>query len=455
MRNFQKRQLLSIIDELHLLHQQSRDHLLKKEYSTVQNILADCQEAAIQIGEFIENLEGAGTQAVSSLEQYCEILYRVNAQLEEFSAQKAYKQLEGILIKTQNEISHIRVRKEVVFLPYKVSMWDSLESVYLAAKEDEECDAYVIPIPYYDKTPDGRLVEMHYEGGQYPENIEITWYQDYNLEERHPDAIYIHNPYDECNNVTSVPEYYFCRNLKKYTDCLVYIPYFILREIEPDDKDNIELMKHFCFLPGTVWADKVIVQSEKMRQIYINEYIKAATECGFQGEQIDRKKLEQKILGIGSPKLDKMHNTDKRNLNIPDEWLKVIKKTDGTWKKIIFYNTSISALLRCDEKMIEKMKSVFRIFKEEQETVTLLWRPHPLIPATIKSMRPALWVKYEQLVQEYKNEGWGIYDDSANMDCAIMLSDAYYGDRSSVVQIYQKTGKPVMIQNVEEDEEDL
>lgn len=151
MRNFQKRQLLDIVDELHMLHQQSRDHLLKKEYPTVQNILADCQEAAIQIGEFIENLEGVGTQVVSCLEQYCEILYRITTQIEDESAQKVYKQLEVILIKVGNEISHMKVRKEVVFLPYKASMWDSLESVYLAAKEDEECDAYVIPVPYYDK----------------------------------------------------------------------------------------------------------------------------------------------------------------------------------------------------------------------------------------------------------------------------------------------------------------
>ncbi len=449
MRNFQKRQLLDIVEELHMLHQQSRDHLLKKEYSTVQNILADCQEAAIQIGEFIEKLEGAGTQAVSYLEQYCEILYQATTQLEEGSAQKIYKQLEGILIKIENEISHIKIRKEIVFLPYKASMWDSLESVYLAAKEDEECDAYVIPVPYYDKLPDGRLGEMHYEGDQYPKNIEITRYQEYNLEERHPDAIYIHNPYDNCNNVTSLPEYYFCKNLKKYTDCLVYIPYFVLQEIEPDNQASIDTIKHFCFLPGTIWADKVIVQSEKMRQIYINEYIKAAKECGLQGEHTDRKKLEEKILGLGSPKLDKVQNKEKEDLEIPDEWLKIIEKPDGTWKKIILYNTSINALLQSDEKMIEKMKSVFRIFKEEQETVALLWRPHPLIPATIKSMRPKLWLEYEKLVQEYKKEGWGIYDDSADMERAVILSDAYYGDHSSVVQVYQETGKPIMIQNVE------
>ena len=449
MRKFQKQQIMDIFKEIHVVHQQSRDRLAAAEYQTVRNLFADCQETVIQVGEYIENLEGEGTEAVAYLEQYCEKLYHLSIQLEEISAQKAYKSLEGILLKAENAVAHFPVRREVVFLPYKASMWDSLESVYLAAREDEECDAYVVPIPYYDKNADGSLGGMHYEGGEYPDNIEITYYEDYDLEQRHPDVIYIHNPYDQCNIVTSVPERYFSRNLKKCTDCLVYIPYFVLNEIEPDDQAAIDGMKHFCFLPGIIWADKVIVQSENMRQIYINEFIKAAKENEMPEEYTDRKKLEEKILGLGSPKLDKVHNTRKEDLEVPKEWRKIIEKPDGTWKKIIFYNTTIGAFLQNDEKMLEKIKSVFGTFKEQQDEVALLWRPHPLIPSTIKTMRPELWTEYEKLVQEYQKEGWGIYDDSADMDRAVILSDAYYGDASSVVKVYQETGKPVMIQNVE------
>lgn len=45
--------------------------------------------------------------------------------------------------------------------------------------------------------------------------------------------------------------------------------------------------------------------------------------------------------------------------------------------------------------------------------------------------------------------GWGIYDDTPDIDRAIALSDAYYGDMSSVVELYKVTGKPIMIQNLE------
>ena len=64
-------------------------------------------------------------------------------------------------------------------------------------------------------------------------------------------------------------------------------------------------------------------------------------------------------------------------------------------------------------------------------------------------MKPRMREAYEKLVQEYRNAGWGIYDDTAELDRAVVLSDAYYGDKSSVVQVYQETGKPLMIQNVE------
>jgi hypothetical protein len=186
-----------------------------------------------------------------------------------------------------------------------------------------------------------------------------------------------------------------------------------------------------------------------MKQIYVNEYLKAAKDAGLGGEHLDRSYLEKKMLGLGSPKFDKVNNTKKEDLEIPEEWLKIIEKPDGSWKKIIFYNTSINALLHSNEKMLDKMRYDFGIFKENKDEVALLWRPHPLIENTVKSMRPQLWEQYKALVDEYRKEGWGIYDDSSDMDRAVILSDGYYGDGSSVVQVYQQTGKPIMLQNVD------
>ena len=104
--------------------------------------------------------------------------------------------------------------------------------------------------------------------------------------------------------------------------------------------------------------------------------------------------------------------------------------------------------MEANEEMLDKIERNFLVFQENGEEVALLWRPHPLIEATLTSMRPRLWERYEKIVSDYKAQGWGIYDDSADLDRAIAVSDAYYGDNSSVVQLYKKTGKPIMIQNV-------
>ena len=105
--------------------------------------------------------------------------------------------------------------------------------------------------------------------------------------------------------------------------------------------------------------------------------------------------------------------------------------------------------MKHNEKMLAKMNYVFDVFRKNQEEAVLLWRPHPLIESTLTSMRPQLWEAYKAMRDQYLAEGWGIYDDTADLDRAIAISDAYYGDGSSVVQLYQQTGKPVMIQNVE------
>ena len=411
------------------------------------NALAECQQNAISAGKKIDESEGEGTDTVHLLEEYCEELYKINCRRREGKdISDITKYIDTLLenVKKSIKFELPDSKKEVVFLPYKASMWDSLESVWLAADADENCDAYVIPIPYYDKNPDGSLAQMHYEGDLYPDYVPVIHYDDYNFEEHHPDIIFIHNPYDEFNHVTSVHPFFYSKNLKRFTERLTYIPYFVLAEISPDNEETVERIQHFCLLPGVFNADKVIVQSEDMRQIYINVLTKATN--GLLG---GRTYWEEKILGLGSPKLDKLANTRKEDLVIPEEWKKIIQRPDGSRKKVILYNTSIDALLKNSDRMTAKIKNVLMFFKEKQDEAALLWRPHPLIKATIESMRPDLWQEYNTIVEQYRKDEWGIYDDTSDMDRAIVISDAYYGDASSLVQLYKKTGKPVMIQNVD------
>ncbi len=451
MERYKKKDMLQTVDTL-LNANDAIARAARTNARGAEEALGQCQESAIVLGTYIDTLGEKYANLVHILEDYCENIYQMSESLsDENVCRKISKKIQKQLTNLHNGIKYDLPddKKEIVFLPYKASMWDSLESIWKEADTDPACEAYVIPIPYFDKNPDGSFREEHYEGDQYPKNVPITRYDEYDLEAHHPDIIYIHNPYDECNHVTSVHPHFYARNLRNYTDKLVYIPYFILEEIDPGNQAVIDGMKHFCFMPGTIYAHQVIVQSEDMRQIYINEYMKAAKEMGLLGEHVDQKFLEKKFLGTGSPKIDKVLNTKREDLEIPEEWLRIMEKPDGSWKKVVFYNVGVSALLHDEYRMLEKMESVFNVCRRRKNEVTLLWRPHPLIQATIESMRPQLWEAYREIRDRYIAEGWGIYDDSADMDRAIVLSDAYYGvGSSSVVQVYQRTGKPVLIWDI-------
>ncbi len=450
MRKAQRQQAETLFGQIEEAHLQIKSDIEQHTIHQALELLKDCQDSAAAIGTFIESTEGEGHPTVGILEEYCELVYQLYEELaatdREHNAKKIYKMLRQQLIKATNSFKRdVPTRIEAVFLPYKASMWDSLESVWRAADEDENCDAYVIPIPYYDKNPDGSFRKMHCEDDQYPAYVPITRYDTFDFEKHHPDMIYIHNPYDGLNLVTSVHPFFYSDHLKKFTDQLIYIPYFVLGEIKPEEEQRIKSMQHFCTTPGVYNADKVIVQSEDMRQVYIQVLMK---ESGSHNAAA-RKYWEDKILGLGSPKYDKVACTKKEELEIPKPWLDLILRADGSWKKIILYNTSIGALLAHNEKMLAKINYVLDVFRKNQEEAVLMWRPHPLIESTLTSMRPQLWETYRAIRDRYLAEGWGIYDDTADLDRAIAVSDAYYGDGSSVVQLYQQTGKPVMIQNVE------
>lgn len=304
-------------------------------------------------------------------------------------------------------------RYEVVFLPYKASMWDSMESIYLEAQKDKNCKCYVVPVPYYELSNGGNIKRIVYEGDKFPSYIPITDFRKYNIKERKPDVIYVHNPYDNYNLITRVYSDYFSFNLKKYSNMLVYVPYFVT---------SGKLPKELYYLPAYNNVDRIIAQSHNQVDCY------------------DKSIPREKILVYGSPKIDKLVNYNEEL--IPDSWKERIKD-----KKVFFYNISISKLLQDGISLMEKMLKIFIIFYKRKDIV-LLWRPHPLLDITLSTLRPDYVEVYNSVVDWFKKNNVGIYDESDDISRAVSISDAYIGEEnSSVVHMFGVLGKPVYIIN--------
>ena len=393
--------------------------LQKRQLSQAGDLLAQCQECAVEAGEAIERSEGMGTEAVSCLELYCEQLYHMSQTSDRKEVRSLKKQMENTLNQTRKLIDELPLDPmKVAFMPYKASMWDCMESVWEAAEADSGCEAYVVPIPFYEKNAHGSIEKECYEGDIFPKYVPITHYKEFSLEAEEPDVIYIHNPYDDTNYVTSVAPEYYSSNLKRYTDMLVYIPYYF--------NGSGPLPESHRDLTAYHYVDKIIMQDEEKAESL--------------ADSIPR----EKIAVLGSPKIDRLLKLEKKRQEIieneiPEEWRKKI-----AGKKVILFNISVSGILQNSKYAMDKIRYVLSQFKGRDDVV-LWWRPHPLIEGTLKSMRPEMYGEYMKIKRGFLKEGKGILDESGDAGVAAVVADAYLGENSSsLVHYFGVLGKPVM-----------
>lgn len=299
--------VMGFLPLFHEAHEEILDSVRKGAVDTAMGILGECQNVAIELGTMIEGEKGEGTVTVGVLEQYCETIFRLHQGLQErsqnqdtgVSSEELLRELSSFEERLEDSAGkELKEKKEVVFVPYKSSLWGAMESMWRAAVADDEYSVVVVPAPYYYKDAYGKAKseELHYET-EYPEDVTITSYEGYNFEKRHPDRIVIQCPYDEYNYGLTIHPFFYAKNLKKYTEQLIYIPPFVMDEIGPEDDRAKKMLKSFCNTPGVVHADTVILQSEQMKEVYVE----LLTE--FAGEDT-RPIWEEKILGLGSPLYD-------------------------------------------------------------------------------------------------------------------------------------------------------
>lgn len=412
----------------------------EKSVTIVLDTLVTCQDAAYVIGNNLERHWGEETPVVSQIGSLCESLYICHEKILEGTISKhdwVCVQDEIKAIEKQLELN-LSDKIEMAFLPYKASMWDSLESVWKAACKREECEAYVVPIPYFDKTEEGGFGQEHYEIDQYPDDVPTINYEEYNMEERCPDIVFIHNPYDGYNRVTTIHPNYYVKELKQYVGKVVYIPYYVSNEFNPSDLIVQRTKEPFIMTPGVIFSDYTIVQSENMKRLYINVLEKKCPDSVAPN-------WEKRILGLGSPKVDRVLQTRRDDNRLPKEWKEKIYGLNGKRKRVVFYNTSLADLLNCDN-MLDKIEDTLQFF-EKQEDVVLWWRPHPLYEETLESILPMLVERYHAIIKKYKDNKIGIFDTGMDLDWAIAETDAYYGDGSSVSILFKYANKPVMYQD--------
>ena len=301
---------------------------------------------------------------------------------------------------------------KVAFFPYNASMWDSMESIFFAARDDERCEVIVCPIPYYEIEQNTSRRRIRYEGDRFPADIPITKYSDLNLDEERVDIAYIHNPYDETNLVTRVHKNYYSSVLKEKVGTLVYVSYYA---------DFGPLSDNKKALPAFYYADYIVLPTKRAR------------------ESCKGLPFYHKILDFGSPKFDRVIRKCREGAKVPEEW-----RIAFAGRKVLLLNTSIAEVLSFGAQIFDKLAYVFDTARD-YPGIGILWRPHPLLEATLRSMRPDLLVRYGELLTKFKQTSMGVIDDTSDVTESVAFVDGYmaFNGGSSVDSLMMVAGKPM------------
>lgn len=168
------------------------------------------------------------------------------------------------------------------------------------------------------------------------------------------------------------------------TEQLIYIPWFKIDEMNPEDERGLKSRNYFVPMPGVVWADRIILQSEAMKQSYV-DYL-----SDWAGENA-RSMWEEKISGDGAWIYEEDAQT--ANLDLPDDWKD---------KKVLLYYIGGNGLMEHKEKMLRKMEDSLEIFREQSDKVHILWLQDDLLDERLQSRIPEILQGYRKILENIR-----------------------------------------------------
>lgn len=353
---------------------------------------------------------------------------------------ESYQYSEAVI---HSALGHIHNgKKEIVFLPFKASAWYTMEDEWRQCIDDPNNDVYVIPIPYYYKGSMRYNQSLQYDGDKFPEYVSVIGFDQYDFDSRRPDRIYIQCPYDEYDMGICVHPRFYSSQMRKVTSELIYIPYFYVDDFGEHEDRAAYHAKSYINVPGVYNADKVIVQSETIR----DRYLDAIKE--FIGIE-DIRDWEERI----TVRKEQVHSSEENLViyedEVPESWWKYLLDDNGEGKKTILYHTCVSDIVSYGKAYFKKLRNVIDTFKSNRDNIALIWYAHHETNRILEGRYPELWSEYIEIVNDYLEDEVGIYEDKEDYWKAAAISDAYYGDRDAIMNDFRRMKKPVMIQAIE------
>ncbi len=116
-------------------------------------------------------------------------------------------------------------------------------------------------------------------------------------------------------------------------------------------------------------------------------------------------------------------------------------------KKILFY-TDLMPFLSDSEKALSKLQKNLEIFKSYNNEIRLVWHPYSRTEEFLKLNNCEFIDDYLKIIDYFKTNDLGEYNEQDDYAELARTCDAYYGDYSDMIPYFQENNKPVMIQNI-------
>lgn len=201
------------------------------------------------------------------------------------------QELVDISNELENDIIETNNREKIsLFVACQVKHWDKIEELYRSEQAKEGVHAYVLVVPYHHKNYVGEIIDTLYEIDEYPNDVELLDYTQVDWDSCLVDKLFFQMPWDKYDDALCVDEQYYCANLKNKTAMLIYVPYF--RNAEYDDNNERAKLttQNTCRLPAPIVADRIVLESERMKEIYVSQLV------DFVGEQTRSVWLQKIVL---------------------------------------------------------------------------------------------------------------------------------------------------------------
>ena len=163
------------------------------------------------------------------------------------------------------------------------------------------------------------------------------------------------------------------------------------------------------------------------------------------------KDIQNRAQNVGLIKIDEIE-VKEESTELPAEWVPLTTMKNGERKKIVLCANDPIIYAVNGKKALDNMEAIFRYFEQNMDSVLLWWRPHPVMKKILDQASTQLGERYQQILERYQNAGWGICDETDNIDRAVEACDIYYGDMNAILQPFQNLGKPIVIARVDNDE---